>query len=405
MVRNCWIITILAAMGAGVARADVPLTYVNSRTFVLEVEHTAADEIDLYESLDGGGTWSPAAYDQGGPNEIVARTQSDGRYEYFFVLRNAAGASSPPPTYGTKSHATVIVDTLSPLVQIRAAEAAGRPGAAEVRLRVAVVDEELGDDGVRMFYREAGDDADRPWTDGGIVRVTNGAAVWAAPAGGEAEIELRLVATDRAGNQAVSEPVRVALPVAKKAPASRPTSAPAASQPSMIASRPVEKAPPPEVQSARQLGERFLQEGRYALAIARLDDALAIRPTDPDLLRASGQAHYWAGKYDKAEARFRSGLAADARHSGALEGLALLLVTQQRYVEARPVLERWAEATGSSAARIHLGDLEHRLGNRGAALAAWKAAEADAKDEATRAKSRMRLAQFGGPLAAGSGAR
>jgi tetratricopeptide (TPR) repeat protein len=138
-------------------------------------------------------------------------------------------------------------------------------------------------------------------------------------------------------------------------------------------------------------------EGRYSLAAARFEDAVGFAPRDADLLARLGTALYRAGRHDEAGARFREALGTNADHAGALEGLALVAVTQKQYAQAREYmrqLQRLEPKSGSVWLRS--GDIEHRLGNTPQALDAWRRVLAVAEaDKDLREKAQRRLDYFG----------
>jgi len=123
---------------------------------------------------------------------------------------------------------------------------------------------------------------------------------------------------------------------------------------------------------------------------------VAINPKDPDILAELGDALYRAGRYDDAGTRFTSALEALPDHVPAIEGLALVAATQRRYPQAREQmlhLQRLRPDSGSVWLRS--GDVEHQLGNRATAIAAWQRvlSAADAGPD-LREKAQRRLAYF-----------
>jgi tetratricopeptide (TPR) repeat protein len=60
------------------------------------------------------------------------------------------------------------------------------------------------------------------------------------------------------------------------------------------------QAPDP-AQAADQLGATYLAAGRYDKALSAFQEALRLKPDDPDYLRHLGNAYYWQGKVDPAQ--------------------------------------------------------------------------------------------------------
>jgi tetratricopeptide (TPR) repeat protein len=140
-----------------------------------------------------------------------------------------------------------------------------------------------------------------------------------------------------------------------------------------------------------------MSEGRYALAVARLEDALAVAPDEPDVLVDLGSALYRLDRYDDADRRFHSALDVAPDDLGALEGVALVAVTQKRYPQAREQLRHLLRLRPESGkVWLRYGDVEHHLGNENEALQAWErvltAREADAD---VRHKAQRRLDYLG----------
>jgi tetratricopeptide (TPR) repeat protein len=218
----------------------------------------------------------------------------------------------------------------------------------------------------------------------------------------ESTLDLRLVAVDLAGNVASVELPGVKLPRAPQDAAPVPLATqPAPLQPSAPAAQP--SAPiPDEAQRLRRMAGEFLAQGRFPLAVARLEDALVLAPTDPDLLTELGTALYRAGRYDDANRRFQAALANAPQHPAALDGLALVAVTQRQYSQAREYLEQLQRLRPNSGLLwLRSGDVEHRLGNTARALAAWrKALNAEDGDPDAQASARRRLEYFGSLSAA-----
>ncbi|MBU0638506.1 MAG: tetratricopeptide repeat protein [Planctomycetes bacterium] len=422
--------------GSTPGEADTP-RYVGSRQVILgfhAAEPGLVDSVDYWVSLDGGQSWEAVPALGPGPTPLRYIAAGDGRYDFYIVLHNSAGASAPAPQSGTSPHTSLVVDTAAPVLQVHAAYVRCVSETERVlRAQLALVDENLTEREVRVFYRanEAG-----AWEDGGAAAVEDGQVAWRVPPGVGPKLDVRLLATDLAGNRASDEVANVPI-IAVRAtsqPASQPA-APAAAADSPLARPPAvavqslpeprpaitprtdaaadepvaglppehePTAPPPPGNSAERqhlcrLAARYMAEGRYALAAARLEDALRGAPRDVDLQVALGSALYRAGRHSEAGQLFDSALAAAPDHAGAIEGAALVSATQSRYPEAREQLLRLLELKPDSAKTwLRYGDIEHKLGNRQDALRAWqRAVETHRADRDVRENARARLRYFG----------
>jgi TolA-binding protein len=407
------------------------LRYVASRLVVLSyqtAEPAAVQTAELWVSTDCGRHWTQASAAGPGATAVSFTAPSDGWYSFHFVLRNKSGASAEHPASGLEPHATVVVDTVTPTLQLHDAHVSTTDDARRtLGIQLSLIDENLGDGGMRLFHRTS---SSATWCDGGPVAVDAGSISWEIPQNVGSEIDVRLVATDLAGNRASEEILGVSTmtvgPTSQPAspPADRSTRdrvAPSTVEPLVV--RPVQppvvdpvaqvethdrSAPPPpqpspaesnELQHLRRLAERHMAEGRHALAAARLEDALNIAPDDVDLLVAHGGVLYRTGRHAEAKERFQSTLKTRPDHPGAIEGLALVAVTQRRYPEARAHLRHLLDLNPESAKTwLRYGDIEHKLGNRDEALKAWQQVLAmRVADRNVRDGARVRLKYFGPP--------
>lgn len=388
--------------------------YVATHTMVLtySVQNGVAVEgVDLWVSLDRGHTWKPAEAQGKRPEALTWAAPADGEYDLFMVLRNAAGSSSDPPAPGTPAHLSVVVDTVPPMLQIHAAQVRSLAGLhRSLHIDATLVDEHLSDSGARLFFRRSQTDR---WSDGGVLTFNGRSALWELPEHLPSTFDIRVVATDRAGNASADE--FAGVKTIEVYPTTRPSSAdsPASSdrtsafaddaqnlaeQPGRtgglehvahVSVEPVERTPleaPPETppdkpvaperdrrtRRLRQAASQHMDAGRYALAAARLEDALELSPDDPDLLSALGGASYRHRRFEDAERQYRAALGLNADHLEAVEGLALLDATLRRYPQARERSRQLLKLKPESAKIwLFLGDVEHKLGNLQPALDAW----------------------------------
>jgi hypothetical protein len=427
----------IIALPAAAARSDPPpIRYVNTRQVLLTVNPADEQPIDrarLWFSTDEFQTWQDAANRPLENCTLTFEATKDGKYLFYIVLENEAGRSAPPPTPGSEPHLAVVVDTALPTIQIHQAQAAASDAGREIRLDVSLIEENLGPAGLRVFYRTG---PQAPWQDGGSAACIDGEITWHPPQEINPEVDIRVVATDLAGNQAFDAIHRVPTTPAtaatatgptKPGPAIRPpatTTAPGEPPPARVVVEPVKpvtvapvdpisldepaseppaskpKPPPAPNQQAerlRTLAKRYLAQGRFSLAGARLQDALKLLPNDPNLQVDLGSVLYRARQYDQADRLFQHALAAAPDHLGAIEGLALVAATKNRYSHARAHLQRLLRLDPESGRHwLYYGDIEHKLGNAAEAHAAWeKALQLEPSDTTIREKVGRRLELFG----------
>ena len=404
---------IAATLAVGSQAADSQMTFVASREVILsyQAQGAAVDEVAVWVSTDRGATWDRAETERSGDRAVVYHAPRDDRFDFYLVLRNAAGASAPDPVRGAPPHATVTVDTNPPLLQVHRAETSGATGRDfGLRAQVVLVEENLAEGAIRVFYRGV---RESRWIDGGPASITEKTLTWPVPADAPPALEVRVVVTDRAGNSTT-----VDLPESLKRPAPNASDTqpsipfaldivPGSDPDSMESATPLDRStsapaapsasqPTLDVEAVRQTAIRYLSEGRFGLASARLQEALAVDPDNIDLRMLAGSAAYRSGSYDAAAEGYERVLKIRPDYPAALEGLALVAATQSRYRDARGFLERQLAMTpGDARAWLRIGDVEHRLGNLPAARNAWrKAAEARTAEPEVRTAAERRLKYF-----------
>jgi hypothetical protein len=411
-------LSVLFAVAPAAATAD---RYVNSRQLVLSFEAANAapvESVEVWVSTDDDSNWAPAEADLTVPGVARYQARQDGRYGFYVVLANSAGCSAEPPERGSQPHVTVVVDTAPPMLQIHQAEfVRGADGVTRLRASLSLIEENLGEAGLRVFYRTA---ADQPWRDGGPVSVADGHTTWPSPTDLDSEVDLRLVATDQAGNRAWEDIANLAIPSASPSaePANQPHPSAGPHGRITVASveraavEPVEPVSPgqrstvrtpstqPSVASSsrlRELASRHMALGELSLATARLEDALAQSPHDADLLVDLGSVLYRAQRHEEARRRFQEAAASSPDHLGAIEGLALVAATQNRYAQARTHLKHLLRLRPESGHFwLRYGDMEHKLGNAAEAVRAWEQAlRAGGVDDRVAEQAKARLKYFG----------
>lgn len=203
-VTLAWLAGVVATARCGVS-TPAP-RYVADRAVVLDFRLAAPAEVaavELWLSRDGGWCWESVCVDRPTPTSLAFLAPHDGRFELYLVLWGADGPSLPPPVAGDEAHAAVVVDTLPPLIQLHGGpELVVQGGERHVRQRMSLIDENLGRGALRVFYRGA----DGAWCDGGVAQfdAAERAFDWSPPAGAEGA-ELRVIATDLAGNRACAD--------------------------------------------------------------------------------------------------------------------------------------------------------------------------------------------------------
>ena len=437
MNRTLCILSLAAALTTVAAAQNPPAAprYVNSRAVVLNFgvsNEVAVDTVRTWYSRDAGQNWNEIENVRTGPGSIRCDAPTDGKYWFYIVLENKGGASSPPPTAGTTPHLAVRIDATPPTLQLHRVEPITDPDrVVGLRIEASLLEENLDPAGVRIFYRHGGQ---ATWTDAGPVLFVDGTIDWQPPTDEPGPLDVRLVVVDRAGNTASDEIAGVEIPrpqqeieterdrlrteTAREYTTDAENGAPIAVAPVTV--EPVQRVTIDEGQSGearrggaqlqaqfakedmvnsgrlREQASTFLAKGQFALAGARLQEALKLTPDNPDLMVDLGSVYYRTRQYDQAYQQFQRADELTPGHIGALEGLALVAATQNKYPLAKEHLEKLLKLRPDAADHwLHYGDVEHMLGNQTAAQTAWqKALALDTADDTLRQKAEKRLEYF-----------
>jgi hypothetical protein len=232
----------------------------------------AADTgVEFYTSSDGGQSWQQVPDDrvqrpEAGKPSFIFTAPHDGSFGFWTRLLPVSGQSEAAPRPGSTPEVTYVIDTTPPTIELFSA-AIERDAAGELQLNATweLRDPHLSETPVQFQVALSGGDA---WTDLGEAQAAAGSLRQAVP---QANLRLRLRATDRAGNHSLSPatiPALIAVaPVA--APASAPSPAPVESTAAVNA------APPAELPSLDDLG-------------AQVDQQLAGRPAAPAAAAPAG---------------------------------------------------------------------------------------------------------------------
>ena len=394
--------------------------YVSSPRVLLWYEmgsaSSAPTRVDLWFTGDQGKNWQRAELHDVLASPIAFDAPGDGLYGFFLVLHNDAGDSSPPPSAGTVPQQWIRVDRSAPVVQVLAV----RPDLhfdanREIHLRWTTSDDDLPDRPVALHYRTEATKTFQPIADLLAARSAYG---WVVPAEVNGRVEIRISATDRAGNtgtylidnlRIIDGRVRtggntgsssntadgqVKAAVDKTPPASGPLETMA--MPRKAGERPMDStafrqasydepdagatgpagAANVEARKKYEMGTYYRLRGELALAIARFREALEL---DSSLLAARCDLAgllLLTGDVDKAEAELQRVLTADPTYRGALRGLALVQTKRKNYESARETLDKLLLVEPRDAeAWLAYGDVMLFTGDREAARQAWSKAD------------------------------
>ncbi len=397
--RFALILTLAAATAADLpaqVSTLAPARFVRGKAIALSFNSPhPVDQVQVFGSVDSGRTWQPIPISLATPTGVEVQAMQEGRNEFFLVLHNAAGASSAPPVAGTAPHASVVLDTRTPIVQLHEFELQTTAGEAPLaRLRMNIIEEHLSPGGVRLFIRNGPADT---WRDAGAIAYSRKRILHTLPADLDGPIDIRLVVTDQAGNRTMEDRFGLEIP-------DPTTRTPAAAGPALPETPelpvPEELPPPadPRLFGLRERGLSHYRAGEYDLAAARLQEALQLAPGNPDLLADLGWTRVQTSEVDRAADLFGDALRQAPEHLKSLEGMALVQVRQHDYDGARSAFERYLDkAPRDGRMWLNYGDTLHRLGDQRAAERAWERVLGVEADLRTAGKARERLRVLADP--------
>lgn len=125
----------------------------------------------------------------------------------------------------------------------------------------------------------------------------------------------------------------------------------------------------------RALGNAREEQGDMIGALAAYERARSLDASHVEGLHRCARVHLHQGGVRQAEERWREALALDGAYLPALEGLARLLLSQERWADAAPVAVHWAQTAPRSVdAHVYKGVAALRGGQAADAVGAFRAA-------------------------------
>lgn len=343
----------LAAIGfltAGAALADPPAR-VQTRVFDLhyEVDRAAmpVESVSLWYTADDGRTWHQYGFDDDGQSPMTFTAPGEGRFGFYFVVTNSAGASGPPPDAETKPHAGAYVDYTPPVVQVYPPKTTQMLGRRVVQISWTALDAHLTPRPIELEYRRP---AATSWT-----RITEsplanaGRYDWRVPDGLTGPLIVRVAVTDEGGHRVFAEsPTFEVPPYAPPEPKPEDTST---------------KTPPSieDINRAMNLyreGVSERQRGESRMAVSLLRRAVSLNPEFTEALSALGETYLDLRAFDAARSAFELALLQNPALRGALRGSAKLDLRGDDYASAAGRLRMIVEQFPKDAeAWMDLGDV------------------------------------------------
>lgn len=411
--------------------SDSEIDAVSSRRLSVDFRveaNTPLSGVEVWCTTDLSRTWMalPAEFTDRPP--VIVEAPQEGLHGLYLVLRNAVGASSPPPQIGTAPHLWLFVDAEPPIVQVQSvaldrielARADQPPPASRgpedrILIRYAAYDAHFRKRPIDIEFRLERQTTYQPIA----AQLENtGRFEWRPPDALSGRIRIRVLAHDRGGNVQTAESATIELPPPRSASAAistrdstarrdLPDTPPAetavtdviesalfrltaldGAEPAMPDATRSPKnraaqqqdASPAAASAALQAARRHAARGELALAETRLTELVTADPRNTDARLMLADVLSRRRQWSPAENQYRESLRQQPDLSPAHAGLALVLAHRRDYRGARDaltVLQRLRP--DDPEILMHLGDMHALLGDFAAGRAAWRrAAESSA---------------------------
>ena len=390
------------AAGAGLASAALAGDHLRIQTRVFEIEYDVndaalpLDSVQLWYTLDQGTSWHLYGQDEDRQSPITFHAPSEGQYGFFFVLTNATGASSAPPTPSTKPHLRALVDFTTPVVQLHDLRQTTLLGQRVLQVRWTAIDTNLSARPVEIAYQQLPDETWYPATADPLANT--GRYDWRLPDGLVGPVAVRLTVSDKAGHRVESE--RRVFESTTSRSIGAPPAQPAA--PGALPRRPTAPGAASVSKEARARAARLYAEalthrerGEYRDGIARLREAVRLNPQLTDAFAEMGGMLYLLGDLDRALNAYGIALKQQPTLRGALQGRAKVHRLRNEYSLAAESLRTILRYNPDDAeVWMNLGDIAVYQGDELLARECYTRAtqiDPQAKDIIEQAQKRLAL--------------
>lgn len=154
----------------------------------------------LYYTMDSGQSWTLYGEDTDGVSPTNFKAEIDGLYGFKVVSVDAAGLKEDPPTINTKPDVMVRIDTQGPKVTLLSPQPYDLWEAGTQRaIQWKAEDSSLDHSKCVSLYYSIGDP--KNWVNLHQDMPSLGSVIWKIPVSENGKIFLRVIATDKAGNE------------------------------------------------------------------------------------------------------------------------------------------------------------------------------------------------------------
>lgn len=334
-------------------------TVVTTRRF--DIEYAVNDAAlplsaaELFITTDLGATWTLFGEDEDRQPPMSFFAPDDGLYGFYFVLKNAAGASSEPPTRGSESQTTVLVDQTPPLVQLHSLRLSDSGDQYFVQIRWTAVDTQFGPRPIEIAHQQI---HGAEWASITPQPLANtGRFDWRVPADVSGSIAIRVTASDKGGHAVSTEAQTIEFPSIHPASTLPTKGAPNPANSEIVGAMPTRGPVDPVSmrenhlgadgavgsgsKKARERAQRLLteavvlgQRGELRDAIARTREAVKLDPESTDAFTEMGDLLLRFGDLDRSLSAYEIAIRQKPAARGALVGAARVHTQRKDYAAA-----------------------------------------------------------------------
>ncbi len=197
----------LAAQAVPMQRASTRHRVVNTRKFQVgykidDVGPSGIGGVEMFITQDNGRKWWKYGEDQDQRSPFDVEVPQDGEYGFAIRVRSGAGLSNDPPMQGEAPAIVVAVDQTPPSVEMLPVQQGQGNSVNRLQIRWRIQDDHPSDKPVSLYYAA---NRNGPWEPIIGWKEDNGSYEWTVGPGVPAQLFLRVVARDLAGNVSKAE--------------------------------------------------------------------------------------------------------------------------------------------------------------------------------------------------------
>jgi len=344
---------------------------VGSRVFNIaysvNAEAKPLDAVSLWYTSDGGSSWHHYGVDEDRQSPMAFSAPSEGLLGFYFVMKNAAGASTEPPAAGTRPHLRAFVDFTPPVVQLHPPRQTSALGQRMLQIRWAAIDANLPTRPIEIEYQRPPEPQWHLVTPEPVAN--SGRYDWRLAPELQGRVAVRVRVRDKGGHVVTSEPQLTELRDVA------PTPPPTTDGGGTTAVTAVSATARTRAQEYFRQGQALAAEGRIRAGIARLREAVRLDPDLTDAFAAMAGLLYRIQDFDRALEAYELVLKQSPEHRGALQGIAMVLRQKNDYSGAAARLKELLRINPDDAEIwMNLGDVAIFQGDEIAARQAYQRA-------------------------------